>query len=58
MLEGAAVGSHFIQSFPLYHDLKWRVVMDIHFSDIKSSMTQGVPQNDSKILSKLTNCLY
>lgn len=46
MLEGAAVGSHSIQSFPLYHDLKWRVGMDIHISDIKSFVSQGGTKND------------
>lgn len=45
MLEGAAVGSHSIQSFLLYHDLKWRVGTDIHFSDIKSFVNQGDTKN-------------
>lgn len=40
MFKGAAVGSHSMQYFPSDHDLKWRAGMDIHFANMKSSVSQ------------------
>ena len=56
MLEGAAVRAHSMQYFPSYHDLKWRVSMDNHFSDMKSSVSQGGTSNDKVeyFLNRLT----